>query len=124
MTIPPRPVLGDVIEDEWGQAVHDKVFGTSTLIPPKNGDASALTYPVGVTLMQLTTETGWVYGYSTVATFNCGNGWCFQIISAATGAEMRVRNWVSNAWSPWSNNLFIVTAALRPTTRPTTKRRG
>jgi hypothetical protein len=53
MAIPDRPVSGELIESEWGQAVHDRVFAPkATLV---HGTASTLT---GTTSVQLDLSTG------------------------------------------------------------------
>ena len=53
MAIPDRPVSGELIEAEWGQEVHDRVFAPKAVLA--HGTATTLT---GTTSVQMDLSTG------------------------------------------------------------------
>lgn len=116
-TPPTRPELGTQIDDDWGKDVHDLVYGKiAPLFPSQLASAPPSIYPLGMSIMVITTEAGWPAGYATCVSFcSQAGGWVFQIISAHTGAAVYIRTSVSTTvWSNWTPNLFAVTRRATP----------
>lgn len=66
--VPPRPIIGDVIDEEWGQGIHDTIegmpdvqYGRVSVQPLQAGVSHVLTFPrpfTGIPFVFVTPNAG------------------------------------------------------------------